>query len=605
MRALRFHGWLRAGLGALMVWSAFSLEGQEQRKPVTIVAFGDSTTAPRGAVTVYPLLLQEELRQVQVINAGVPGNTTTMARQRFESDVLAKNPEMVIIQFGINDSAVDVWKQPAATGPRVTLQTYEANLRYFVQTLKARKTAVVLMTPNPLRWTAKLKEMYGHPPYLPAEVEGFNVTLNPYAEKVRHIAAEEQVMLVDVPPAMSARAAEMKGSVDQLLSDGMHPNDEGHRVVGNQLKAALLKVAEERNLPITAAPAWQPSGTTALIHPAAKDITLDSPHDTVLGSSLGLLKDRTTMMAVYSTPSSYYSKPGTVWIAARRTLDGGKTWETEQVVARHPDCQPSHPSVLVSKNGTIHVFYLGFKKWAWHGVNPTSDTSSDIWTTRSEDQGATWSVPQRIFTGYSGATNGAVETADGKLVVPFSHYVNNPGRLVSRVAISADGGRTWDLGAPLDIGGAGDHEGALEPAVLALKDGRIWMLIRTTRKVFWESHSSDGGLNWTVPAPTTIDATSAPASLTRLRDGRVALVWNQRSKARRELQLALSADDGKSWSPSVPLVRGKSVTYPYVIEGPSDGDLWIGYHDVANGWNTPRARQLRVNVSVLETVKQE
>lgn len=605
MRVLRFHWWLRAGLGVLMIWSALRLEGQEPGTPVTIVAFGDSTTAPRGTIAVYPVILQEELRQVKVINAGVPGNTTTMARQRFESDVLAKNPEVVILQFGINDSAVDVWKQPAATGARVSLDTYEANLRYFVQTLKGRKIAVVLMTPNPLRWTAKLKEMYGRAPYLPDQPDGFNVTLNPYAEKVRRIAVEENVTLVDVPPAMGARAAEMKGTMDQLLADGMHPNDKGHRVVGNQLKAALLKVAEERKLPITAAPAWQTSGATVIIHPAAKDITLDSPHDTVLGSSLGLLKDRTTMMAVYSTPSSYYSKPGTVWIAARRTLDGGKTWEAEQVVARHPDCQPSHPSVLVSKNGVIHVFYLGFKKWAWHGVNPTSDTSSDIWTTRSEDQGATWSAPQRIFTGYSGATNGAIETADGKLVVPFSHYVNNPGRLVSRVAVSADGGRTWDLGAPLDIGGAGDHEGALEPAVLPLKDGRIWMLIRTTRKVFWESHSSDSGLTWTVPAPTTIDAASAPASLTRLRDGRVAMVWNQRSKSRRELQLALSVDDGKSWSPAVPLVRGKSVTYPYVIEGPSDGDLWIGYHDVPNGWNTPRARQLRVNVSVLETVKRE
>jgi len=157
----------------------------------------------------------------------------------------------------------------------------------------------------------------------------------------------------------------------------------------------------------------------------------------------------------------------------------------------------------------------------------------------------------------------------------------------------------------LDMGGAGDHEGALEPAVLPLNDGRIWMLIRTTRNVFWEAYSSDGGLNWTVPGPTTIDASSAPASLTRLRDGRVALVWNQRSKGRRELQLALSSDDGKSWSRPVPLVRGKSVTYPSVIEGPSEGDLWIGYHDVADGWNSPRARQMRVSVSVLETVKRE
>jgi hypothetical protein len=39
-------------------------------KPVTIVAFGDSTTAVRGPTKTYPAILQEELRHVRVINAG-------------------------------------------------------------------------------------------------------------------------------------------------------------------------------------------------------------------------------------------------------------------------------------------------------------------------------------------------------------------------------------------------------------------------------------------------------------------------------------------------------------------------------------------------------
>lgn len=576
-----------------------ALAAEEDKVPVTIVAFGDSTTAVRGQVSVYPSLLQEELRNVKLINAGVPGDTTSMARKRFNSDVLAHKPGVVVIQFGINDAAVDVWKKPPATQPRVSKEDYEANLRYFVQTLKSKQATVLLMTPNPLRWTAKLKELYGRAPYVPEDPEGFNFLVKQYAEVVRKVAAEEQVAVLDVPPAMTA-----KGSVDQLLLDGMHPNDEGHRVVADLLRAQLLKLADEKKLPITPGPTWQASGTTVMLHPSCTDITLDSPRDTVLGSGLALLKDGSTL-AVYSTPSSYYSKPGATWIAGRRTRDGGTTWEKEEVLARHPDCQPSHPSVLVTKTGVIHVFYLGFKRWGWHGVNPTQDTESDIWTTRSEDQGATWSPPQKIFAGYSGATNGAIETAEGRLVVPFSHYVSNPGRLVSRVAVSADGGKTWDLGMPLDIGGAGDHEGALEPAVLSLKDGRVWMLIRTTRKFFWESFSTDGGINWTVAAPTTIEATSAPGSLARLRDGRIALVWNRSTKARRELQLALSADEGKTWTTPVPLVRGKSVTYPFVMEGATSGDLWIGYHDVPNGWNTPRARQLRVPAAIVESKPRE
>ena len=49
----------------------------------TLVAFGDSTTALRKGVTVYAQLLQAELPgeggQYKVINAGVGGNTTSMA----------------------------------------------------------------------------------------------------------------------------------------------------------------------------------------------------------------------------------------------------------------------------------------------------------------------------------------------------------------------------------------------------------------------------------------------------------------------------------------------------------------------------------------------
>ncbi len=144
-------------------------------EPVTLVAFGDSTTALRGSLTVYATILQEELRGVRVINAGISGNTTEMARARFDKDVLAHKPAIAIIQFGINDSAVDVWKKPPATQPRVAPERYEANLRHFVETLKSRDARVILMTPNPLRWTPKLKQMYGKPPYKPDDPDGFNI----------------------------------------------------------------------------------------------------------------------------------------------------------------------------------------------------------------------------------------------------------------------------------------------------------------------------------------------------------------------------------------------------------------------------------------------
>jgi lysophospholipase L1-like esterase len=202
---------------------------------MTVVAFGDSTTARRGATKVYATILQEELQNVRVINAGVGGNTTEMARNRFEIDVLRNQPQIAIIQFGINDAAVDVWKTPPATTPRVSLERYEEHLRFFAQTLKAYRTRVVMMTPTPIRWTAKLREMYGKPPYRPEVEDGFNTLMTPYCEAVRRIAREESVEFLDMQQGFVEGARKLGVTVDALLADGMHPNDKGHRIEADLL----------------------------------------------------------------------------------------------------------------------------------------------------------------------------------------------------------------------------------------------------------------------------------------------------------------------------------------------------------------------------------
>ncbi|HSJ03572.1 MAG TPA: GDSL-type esterase/lipase family protein, partial [Verrucomicrobium sp.] len=390
MRAFPLHwsGWLAVLVASLNFGGGLTPVGaaDAQPAPVTIVTFGDSTTASRGKLTVYSQLLQEELQNVKVINAGVSGNTTEMARRRFETDVLAHQPGVLVIQFGINDAAMDVWKKPPATASRVSEERYEANTKYFIDTAQAKGARVILMAPNPLRWTPQLKTLYGQAPYLPDDPEGFNVLLKKYTDVLRRVSAEKGVPLVDVPTAFAARAQAAGSSVDKLLTDGMHPNDDGQRVVADVLRDQILASATEQKLPITVGPLWKPSGSTVMLNPVVTDITLPSPNPTVLGSGLAPLKGG-AVMAVYSTPSSYYSKPGKTWIAGRLTRDGGKTWAEEITIARHSDCQPSHPSVLVSRSGIIHVFYLGFKRWKWQGVNPTPDTESDVWTTRSEDEG--------------------------------------------------------------------------------------------------------------------------------------------------------------------------------------------------------------------------
>lgn len=567
----------------------------------TLLAFGDSVTAPRGKTEICSGILAADLsfdgKGIEVVNAGVGGNTTAMALKRFDADVLQKHPDTVVLMFGINDSAVDVWKKPPATQPRVALDAYKTNLASMVKSLKERGTRVVLMTPNPLKWTDTLRKLYAQPPYLPDDPDGMNVLLRDYAQAVRDLAKQESVGLVDVYSVFKAYEATPAAKYRPLSRDGMHPDSEGQQLIATALIKELSALdARYARKPGTV---WTPSGEVNEVHPLATDITHDAPGPAVLGPALVRLGDG-TVMSVFSTPTSYGGKPGECFIAGRITRDGGTTWEPVRELTRLPKGRAAHPTAHRSRDGTLHLFFLGYVKFEWdkEHINPTERCRSDLWTSRSADDGKTWSEPQMIFQGYTGSTNGAEETHDGRLVVPFSHYVSGPGRLVAKTVSSADGGRTWEPSNALDIGGAGDHEGALEPCVIQLKDGRLWMLIRTTRKVFWESFSTDGGRTWSAAKAGTIDSTSAPAHVIRLTDGRLAMAWNRAEGGRRLLHLALSGDDGKTWTPSFIAVRG-STTYPFVLEA-KPGELWVGYMDSHAGWGTsPRARHFKIEEKLL------
>lgn len=569
-------------------------------EPPTIVTFGDSVTASRGRTAVFSKLLANDLsydgKEVKVINAGIGGHTTKMALGRFEEDVLAAKPEVVVVMFGINDAAVDVWKKPPADKPRVSLADYRKNLSEMIRVLKEQGVRVVLMTPNPIYWSATTRKLYGKPPYQPDDVDGFNVILRDYVAAVREIAKAEDVGLVDVFAAFEAYDAEPKHKPGSLNPDGMHPGDMGHRIIADRL---IEHLAKADNLfarkPFTV---WHRSGEVVEMHPRSTNITHDTEHPAVLGPALIKLGDG-AVMSVYSTPTSYAGKPGECYIAARTTRDGGKTWEAEREITRLPEGRSAHPTAFRARDGSLHVFFLGYQQHAWDRKteNPTENTRSDLWTVDSSDDGKTWSQPQMIFKGYTGSTNGAEETSGGNLVVPFSHYVANPGRLVSRTVVSQDGGKTWKQSNPIDIGGAGDHAGAVEPCVIELNDKRLWMVIRTARKFFWESFSEDGGLTWSEAKPTKIRSSHSPGHVIRMADGRLALAWNPDS--RRELCLAFSKDEGRSWTDSVVVARG-SVTYPFILEN-QPGELWVGFIDPHDGWGkTPRARHLKIAVEDVE-----
>lgn len=138
--------------------------------------------------------------------------------------------------------------------------------------------------------------------------------------------------------------------------------------------------------------------------------------------------------------------------------------------------------------------------------------------------------------------------------------------------ITDDFGKTWSKSSRLNVPhhkAGGVHKGtrwnhdAMEPTAIALKDGRVWTVIRTSLDNLWQAWSKDGGFTWSKPVPTPFYGTCVMPKLGRLSDGKLLLMWANATALpelegangvwedvftnRSAIHAAISDDDGKTW----------------------------------------------------------
>jgi acyl-CoA thioesterase-1 len=171
-----------------------------ETKPIKMVVLGDSLSAGLGlsASSAFPARLQKSLETkgiaVDMINAGVSGDTTSGGRDRLDWSV-PEGTEAVILELGANDALRGI-------DPRVT----RAALTDILTRLKARKIAVLLcgMVAPPnygSEYSARFNAIY------PELAKSFGVPLYPF-------------FLEGV--ATDARLNQ---------ADGLHPTEEGVDVI--------------------------------------------------------------------------------------------------------------------------------------------------------------------------------------------------------------------------------------------------------------------------------------------------------------------------------------------------------------------------------------
>jgi lysophospholipase L1-like esterase len=163
----------------------------------TLVCFGDSIT--QGSLgAAYVELLRSQLSGVNVINAGINGDTVLHLLQRYERDVLPHQPDVVLIFVGLNDLGTVYSKRslrayyrfikrvPFAITPRLFARYYTQ----LIAALQAKTTAeLVLCTLTTL----------GEQPADPIHEQ-----IDAYSDVIRALAMRENLPLIDLRSAFKA-----------------------------------------------------------------------------------------------------------------------------------------------------------------------------------------------------------------------------------------------------------------------------------------------------------------------------------------------------------------------------------------------------------------
>ena len=165
----------------------------------------------------YPHLLHRGLKHrfpfavVTVIVTAVGGENSASGAARFEAEVLCHRPDVLTIDYGLNDRAIG-------------LAQAEVAWRSVIEHALEREIKVLLLTPTAdvtLRLSAGSRERR---------------ELGQHAAQIRALAQGYGVGLVDSLAAFERWLGEHAGGdLSDLLSWGNHPNRAGHEIVAREL----------------------------------------------------------------------------------------------------------------------------------------------------------------------------------------------------------------------------------------------------------------------------------------------------------------------------------------------------------------------------------
>jgi acyl-CoA thioesterase I len=182
-------------------------------EPLRIIALGDSLTQGWMVRKGFLAFLSEMLKKkypssrVEIINRGIPGDTADGGLCRLRHDVLDHDPDLVFIQFGLNDAFSGV--HPGR---------FEAAVQAIVDQIKNDTDAEILILTS-----------------VPVLYERMDEIADDFYSRLEAIAGKESLPIARVHRYWMARIEEGLDFGSLVQADQVHPTVEGYRLMAEAI----------------------------------------------------------------------------------------------------------------------------------------------------------------------------------------------------------------------------------------------------------------------------------------------------------------------------------------------------------------------------------
>jgi acyl-CoA thioesterase-1 len=189
-----------------------------KNRTINIVFHGHSVpagyfkTPEVNTMSAYPNLVLKKIKSiypyavVNIIVTAIGGENSIKGAERFESDVLSHKPDVLFIDYALNDRRVGLEKSNAAWSQMIK-QAKDQNIK------------VILLTPSPDQRVA-----YSKP----------DNELKKHTKQIIQLANKHQVGLVDSYKAFEFLYSN-KEELTKYMSQVNHPNERGHELIAKEI----------------------------------------------------------------------------------------------------------------------------------------------------------------------------------------------------------------------------------------------------------------------------------------------------------------------------------------------------------------------------------